>query len=38
MQENNQNSQKSSSIPDFNKLELEILKFWEENKIFEKSK
>ncbi|MCX6797558.1 MAG: isoleucine--tRNA ligase, partial [Candidatus Doudnabacteria bacterium] len=29
--------QPTSSTPDFNKIELEILKFWEENKIFEKS-
>ena len=26
-----------STAPDFNKLELEILKFWDDNKIFEKS-
>ncbi|MEK7618496.1 MAG: isoleucine--tRNA ligase [Patescibacteria group bacterium] len=29
--------QQASSAPNFNKLELEVLKYWEENKIFEKS-
>jgi isoleucyl-tRNA synthetase len=38
MAEKNQSNQSSqSSTPDFNKMELEILKFWEDNKIFEKS-
>lgn len=32
-----QQSPPAGGTPDFNKLELEILKFWEENKIFEKS-
>ena len=29
--------EKQSSAPNFNKLELDILKFWEDNHIFEKS-
>ena len=38
MTENNQNnSQAKASTPNFNELEQKILKFWDENKIFEKS-
>ena len=32
-----ENNQKTLTAPDFNKLEQDILKFWDENKIFEKS-
>lgn len=32
-----QPSQPNTGAPDFNKLELEVLKFWEENSIFQKS-
>ncbi|MFA5991555.1 MAG: isoleucine--tRNA ligase [Candidatus Doudnabacteria bacterium] len=32
-----ENNQKPSTAPDFNKLEQDILKFWDDNKIFEKS-
>ncbi len=41
MAENNQtqqkNTEKNNGAPDFNKLEQEILKFWDESHIFEKS-
>lgn len=33
----NQEEKKPSLGPNFNELELEVLKFWDENKIFEKS-
>ncbi len=36
-QQNNPPAGGQSSALDFNKLELDMLKFWEENKIFEKS-
>ncbi|MCL5667178.1 MAG: isoleucine--tRNA ligase [Patescibacteria group bacterium] len=35
--ENNQQPKQPASTPDFNELEQEVLKFWEENRIFEKS-
>ncbi len=37
MSETSQPEKKQSTTPDFNKLEQEILKFWDDNKIFEKS-
>lgn len=37
MTEEKPQAENKSTTPNFNKIELEILKFWEENKIFEKS-
>jgi isoleucyl-tRNA synthetase len=37
MTEEKSSTQTTGGAPDFNQLELEVLKFWEENKIFEKT-
>jgi isoleucyl-tRNA synthetase len=37
MTQEKQPSQPNTGAPDFNKLELEVLKFWQDNKIFEKT-